>query len=232
MIFLNTRRAAATLVLFAGFWLAGCGGSTAKKRTDLGGGNQGSGSVRLTVQWPTRTGRIVPLASESIVVVFQDASRKELTRATATRPDDNASTSELRFTPVPVGDYFAAATAYPQSDGSGVAQAQASLPLSVAVDTETVLDVSLQSAIASLTLTQSATVGAQSVSLVPTARNAAGATVLTRPAQFAWSSSDETVATVDVNGVVTAVGAGRVTITARDTESGTTAQAVVTTNAP
>ena len=223
--------AACFLTVALGLVAAGCGSSTAQKIPDPQptAVPQTSGSARIRVQWPSRTGRIIPIASESVVVVLQDAQKKELVRATATRPDDNASTSDVRFSTVPVGDYFVTAAAYPQNDGTGTAQAAATVPLRVDTNAETLLELSLNSTISRLSLTQGApaTDANQTFVLVAAAQNASGAVVLTRSSQFTWQSSDAGIATVDANGVVTVTGAGLLTVTARDTESGTTAQIVL-----
>lgn len=232
------------LVIFAAL-STGCGsgkkgGSPSPSPTV---GPQSPGSVRLSVQWPSRTGRGAPLASESLVVVFADGGHHELGRATALRGGGNdASISEVRFTNIPVGGYFVTATAYPQVDGSGVAQARAEFPITVSSGTETVQDLSPQSTIttiaiepppASVTSSGFASVGVgQNLALQPVARDASGAIVLTNPAQFVWQSSDAAIATVNTVGVVAGVSLGEATVTVRDTESGVTAQVVVTNGPP
>src|SRR5687768_10757679 len=96
----------------------GCGGS---KSTD-------SGRAVFTVVWPAST-RLIPEASQSIVVELR-RNNAPVTARIIPRPAGGGPASATFFD-LPVGPMTAVATAYPQANGTGVAQASGSVGFTV-----------------------------------------------------------------------------------------------------
>jgi hypothetical protein len=197
--------------------LFGCGGSSAPSAT---------GRAVFTINWPP-PGRLIPAASNSIKV---DVLRHGVffTSQVVARPAGGGP-AVLTFDSLPVDTLTAAATAYPQNDGTGVAQATASVPLTINPGQTTNFGITMASTIDHVELSPSSPsvpVG-QTVSLTMTAKDLAGSIVLTTPGKLSWSSANTNLASVNANGVVTgvaptAVTPGPVQITVTETESGKT----------
>src|SRR6266852_3679710 len=90
----------------------GCGGgSTSQANT---------GRATLTIIWPDRS-RLIPLASNSIQVVFSRGAQT-IDSKIIPRPSSGNQT-QTTFTNLKTGNLMLAATAFPNSDATGVAQA-------------------------------------------------------------------------------------------------------------
>jgi hypothetical protein len=200
--------------------LAGCGG---------GGANNASGTGRaaLSITWPTRS-RLIPLAANSIRITFTQngtvVSNQLVPRLAA------GGTSSVTVNNLKVGAVVMAATAYPNADGTGTAQATGSTTINIADNQTTNVTLTMNSTIDHLEVTPSPlTVAANgSVQVVATAKDASGAVVLTTPGKFTYNSATTTVATIDANGLLHGVLAGSSQITVVETESNK--QVVVTAN--
>ena len=101
--------------------LAGCGGGSNTQLATTGG----QGRATLTVTWPART-RLIPDASNSIAVVVKQGTTISA-QQTLARPAAGG-TSTASFASLPTGTLSVTATAYPNADGTGVAQATATVP--------------------------------------------------------------------------------------------------------
>ena len=186
-----------------------------------------AGQVSLTVMWPLRT-RLIPAASNSIQVSLNRGSTTLLTQL-LTRPT-TGNTSSVSFTNVAPGNYSLAAVAYPNVNGSGIAQAQGASALTVIAGQTVPVTVNMASTIASLTLTPNPlTLGAGTTyPLTPTAKDSANNIVLLTAGKLTWSSNNTNAATVDATGVVTCLGNGSATITVTDSESHKSATSAIT----
>lgn len=225
----NIVIAMAALAAFAvgGFVIEGCGG---------GGGSSSASSVSrgqatLTITWPTSDARLIPVASNSIVVAFLNGTTVVSTQTVA-RPS-SGNTSTLAFTGLPTGMALTmTATAYPTTTGTGTAQASASKSVTVAAGQANALAITMASTISSIVLSStspSVTVGS-TTTLTATPEDSTGATVLVS-STLTYASSNAAVATISTAGVITGVAAGTATITVTESESGKTATATATVSA-
>ena len=165
--------------------LAGCGGShnfstAASKQT---------GRATFTIQWPARLpspgqSRLIPDAANSIKVEVRNGN-VSVSAQTLPRPA-SGQTSTVTFDPLPVGSLTVTATSYPQTDGSGVAQATATIPLVIQANQNTPFTLTMNSVIDHLEIAPSpATVPVgQSLPLTVTAKDATGAIVLISAAKL------------------------------------------------
>lgn len=199
----------------------GCGGSGGG-----GGSSTKTGSASLTITWPERT-RLIPAASNSITASFYRAGTLVSTKTVA-RPT-SGNTSTVSFTDLPATNLTLTASAYPNEDGTGTAQASATTQVAVEADETKSVSLTMASTINTISITPStATIAIGTTqALTATAYDTSDATVLMSTSATTWTSSSETVATVDANGVVTALAVGTTNITFTDTESGKTATAVI-----
>lgn len=185
--------------------IAGCGG---------GGGSSSTpspkGRATLTILWPSRATRLIPLAANSIVVsVLQDGA--VVGSQTVPRPTGDAPQSEVDFGNLPYGDLQVTVKAFPTADGSGVAQAVGASSLTVASGLPTPITISLASTISTLTLTPSrnSIQKDDTLQVTATAKDADGNVVLlsagTGSESLTWQNSDASVATLSVDGLVASV---------------------------
>src|SRR5438874_8317728 len=106
-------------VVMAAVGIHGCGGGAPASRT---------GRATFTVIWPPPS-RLIPAASNSIKVDIKDGNQTVASQ-TLPRPSGGGPAT-VTFATLPVGALTATATAYPNADGTGVAQATASVPLQI-----------------------------------------------------------------------------------------------------
>jgi hypothetical protein len=203
---------------------AGCGGSQAPSS---GPGLQSpaatGGSASFRLRWPEQS-RLIPDSANSIRVEIRRGGTSIATRV-LTRPVVGG-VSSVTFSPLPVGDLTASASAYPTTDGTGTAQTQGTVPLTIESGKDTTFTLTMESAIHHLDVTPANPLLAagETVQLIATARDAANNIVLMSPGKLTWASSNNGVAVLTASGLATASGAGIATVTATDTESGKTGQ--------
>jgi 6-phosphogluconolactonase (cycloisomerase 2 family) len=202
-------------------FLTGCGGNN-------GNGAQQKGTLALSVTWPERT-RLVPTASSSIRLVVTSAGVQVATQVIQ-RPSAPPLTQVYTFPNIPTGSATLSATAYPNADATGVAQAMGSTPFTITSAQTTNLNIAMDSTVNSLELgpaTLTVAPGA-TLQITATGKNALGQVVLIAPEKITWNSATTGAATIDINGLVTGVAAGTSTITVTDTESGKSVQQTLT----
>lgn len=214
---MRLRRATlfAVLTVACGVWIGGCGSSNTAT-------HDGTGIAAFTIAWPTAATRLIPSASNSVVIALTDGDQPVATQ-TAARPS-TGSQSTVTFDDLPVGQLTATATAFPSATGTGTAQAGATLTLTIQKDQTTTTPLSLTSTIASFLVEASRTqlnVG-ETATLTATAKNANGDLVLIPT--VGWSASPSGLVSLATarqsqQQVLTAAAAGQVTVTGAFQES-------------
>ncbi len=201
--------------------LFGCGGGSSSNTTR-------SGKFQVTIKWPNRPGRLVPVGANSArVAVTLPAPFPELDVIVNRVPGQPLSTATVT---VQEGNFPTTATAHPGLNGVGVAQAMGSSMLNIVAGRTTNLTITMDSTITSASITTNGT----SVQIGGTMqfgsafKDAAGNTVIVHPSVIQWTSDNTAVATVDANGLVSGVSVGPANITVKDTESGKSATVAVT----
>src|SRR5438132_9843556 len=96
------RRMAALVIVVA---VSGCGGGGSIPAA------KGTGKAVFTMKWPDRSSRLIPLASNSIRIVFKDSSNTTVGDQILVRPQTQAT-----FNNLPIGNLVATATAFPNND--------------------------------------------------------------------------------------------------------------------
>ena len=219
MININRVRLGLLAVLLTGV-VAGCGGGS-------GGAPAGTGRATITVTWPDRS-RLIPVASNSIKVTFSKGATVVASQVLQRPTQGNQTTAT--FDALPPGDLTVTAAAYPTTDGTGVAQAKASLPVTIVANQVTPVDITMASTIDHLEVTPSPAsiqVG-QTVELNVAAKDAANSVVLISPSKTTYQSNATNIATVSSTGIVTGLSAGSAQITVTEQESGKSAAVSVT----
>ncbi len=204
--------------------LFGCGGSGAGTAA-----SSGTGTFELKIIWPAKT-RLIPVDSASIVATLTDSNGHSIGTQTIARPTSGSSVTITDFTSVPLGTVTLTANSYPNSDGSGVAQATGSATGTVLNGQTTTINVTMADTIASVAITPAnptVSVGATQ-QLTMTAYDASNDVVLTSPSTITWSSQTTADVTVSTSGLASGVATGSSVITVTETESGKSATTTVT----
>ena len=222
-----------TLVLLSvllSLLLAGCGGGSSRQSISK---QAHSGKATFTIKWPARltvprSSRLVPDASNSIKVEIKNASIVVTTQVLP-RPA-NGGISTITFDPLPVGVLNMTATAFPQTDGTGIAQAAAASPIVIQADQNTPLSLTMATTIDHLELSPpSPSLAVTTIQqMTATAKDSAGSIVLLSAVKLTWASSNTAVATVTSTGQVTAVTPGSAQLTVTDAESQKSASTTIT----
>ena len=208
--------------------LAGCGGG--------GGGAMSSGTgargeLRIGIHWPSPA-KLIPLAAQSISIGAMGPGNQAVPLTyngktnnviVVARPPAGQNSSTVDLTDLPAVPIALTATAYPNADGSGVAQATGAQNVTISSATPANVSLTMASTVTSVAVgvgTSSLTVG-QTTPLVATAKDSAGNTVLVEPSTWKWSSSNVSVASLTGSGAsvtLNALAAGAPVITASYSE--------------
>ena len=223
------RTASFTLALLACIPLVGCGGGSSPLRntasSSLSGGDasRATGHAILRVKWPARsTSRLIPLAANSVKISVTN-NGVEFASTVLVRPTGGgAVASSYTFANLPPGALTATATAFASADATGTAQATGTAPLVITANLGTPLTLTMNSTVATMTVTGAATLNQGATeTLTATAKNAAGDIVLVDAGALSWVSSDKTKASIDAaTGIATGLAIGPTTITATYQEGG------------
>ncbi len=167
------RRTLLWLSMLAALAAVGLLGACGSGGTSGGGGTE-SGTVTVNLTWPTAS-RLIPYAANSVVVTLRNESGTALASGTLNRP-----TASRTFTGITAGVGSLDCVAYPQTNGGGTALSSGSIPYSLSTGNTLTVPVTMDSSIASFTVTPnpaSCTVGS-TVTLTATARNSSSQVVL------------------------------------------------------
>ncbi|MBM3493474.1 MAG: hypothetical protein FJX72_04005, partial [Armatimonadetes bacterium] len=136
----NRCRAALTIAASAASWwmLAACGSSVSSVPATT------TGTATITIAWPDR-GRLVPLAANSITATFSLGATVLQTKTAARPPAGSSST--ITFDALKVGTLTLMATAFPNADGTGTAQAQGATLVTISSGQVTNVGLTMQSTI-------------------------------------------------------------------------------------
>jgi hypothetical protein len=220
------RRFSAAAALTANLaLLAGCGGGTMSAATRVA---TPIGRAQITLTWPARSEatRLIPQAANSVLVSFLNPDNSTLTSQLLVRPQTTQKTqppvpTTASFTNLPQGPLRVQATAFPNTDGTGNAQATAIVPTTIVAGKSTPVGLTMGTTIAYVdVLPHVIQFTGAPVQLTATAFDLQNNAVLTN--QWQWNDSDYTVVSLTSNGataLVNGVGPGTATIIAQETES-------------
>ena len=209
--------------LMALLTFVGCGGGDSKVSSSSGA--IGRASVKL--EWPKST-RLVPVSSNSVKITVTKNGTK-VAEQTLPRPV-LGGTSTANFTDIPVGSVLITATAFPNQDGTGTAQATASTIASIASGENAPVSITMASTVARIDLSSTTNLlpTGSTLQIIATARDVQNNVVLTSATRQAWASTIPAIASVDSNGIVIGISSGIAEIKLTDTESGATASIALT----
>ena len=203
---------ACPLAFLVGLLAAGCGGGGRLGIRSTGG----NFSVRFA--WPTKAGRVIPTAAQSIrVQVLKNSTVTHESFLTPGAPVAN-------FTEVPTGTVTVKAVAYPTAGGTGTALASAQTTQAITANGTASVSLTMASTIDHLTLSPNpvnlALTGIVTRQTTVTAYDTAGSVVLTAPADLTYTSSGLSIFIVNPTGMVTGLAVGNATLTVTDAVSG------------
>lgn len=207
-----------SLFVVALVWISGCGGGTPAPKNVT----TRKGQVQIALTWPETLAptRLIPIAAQSVKLVVRKNNEVEeekvLVRPTAppwiTKTTMNA----------PLGAVTVSASAYPTTDGTGVAQASATVAVEVLDGQETPVKLTMASTIARLEATP-ATLNVRvqetkTFTVVP--RDAENQVVLVAPGGLRYTLSGPDDVVMDAQRQVTGIDVCEATISVTETESG------------
>jgi probable HAF family extracellular repeat protein len=209
--------------------LMGCGGGGSGAHDGVGGSG-GRGALAFAIRWPQAT-RLIPVACNSIKVVLT-AAGQQVAQKVAPRPPSGQNTTTVTFDTLPAVDITVTATAYPNADGTGTAQASGSVVVTVQSGKTVNTSLTMGSTITHVQVSPpSPTVQVgDTLALTASALDASNSVVLTAPTNWQWSFPDGSMATVTANGdtaSVKGVATGQPTLTVTEKESGKSIQVTV-----
>src|SRR5437660_1495029 len=109
-----------------------------------------SGQIVMKVIWPDRT-RLIPIASNSVRISISNGATQYGTALVPRPPTGNQASTT--FDHVPGGPATVTALAYPNTDGSGVAQAKGVTPVDVLSNQTTNVTLTMASTIVRIDIT-------------------------------------------------------------------------------
>ncbi|HRK20343.1 MAG TPA: Ig-like domain-containing protein [Fimbriimonadaceae bacterium] len=220
------RTSILVVLLFAScvFYL-GCGG-----HGGAASNGDASGTISFRIDWPEPS-RLIPIAANSISVEIAVEGKVVAERVIPKPPEGQSSTETTLSNLPPVMVQFTA-TAYPNTDGTGVAQASGGTTLQLQPNKTVQSTVTMASTITSVGISPTPvnlTVG-QNTPVSVEARDSQDRLVLVSSNSVTWSSSDSSKVSIlglanSPNAVATGVAQGNATIQVNEAESGKSASA-------
>lgn len=184
-------------------------------------------SISLAIQWPQPT-RLIPLAAQSIRIELRDANGSLVTSPRLVPRPTVGSSTTVTLIDLFQGEVTVTATAYPNANGTGTAQATGTIPVTLVAGQTVAAALTMSSTIEQVQILGNSTVPlrpGQKRSLSAQARDSAGNTVLVAASQWEWSSSNTaafSLAATGASATVTGNATGSTTLTLSDKESGKT----------
>jgi hypothetical protein len=172
----------------------------------------------MTIKWPVRNSRVIPTAANSIVITVSMAGKTVATSGPIARPA-KAGTSTWSTPSLPQGTYQLAATAFPNTDGTGTAQAAGTGALTITPNRNTQASVTMGSTVTSITTSVTNLLGRPNFTfpVTVTTKDADGNVVLVADSDIKWQISNQgvvQVATGGVNATFKGLTRGSTTVTA------------------
>jgi beta-glucanase (GH16 family) len=208
---MNWQRSSAILLSLVVLLIAGCGGGSAS-----GGSSQpGLGRATFSITWPKSTSKVVPSGSDAIGLTLSTSGGTVVATGLVAKPSTSWTTGELN-----PGTYTLVANAVPNADGSGVVQATGTTSVQITANQVTQTSLTMGSTVSSVQVALASSSIAMGLTDQATATcyDSKGEVVLVGSGTLGWSTSDSTKASVDGNGLVTAISVGTPTVTATFTE--------------
>lgn len=208
------------ILLLGGWGGAGCGGHGGRAELPA------TGSLLLHVEWPTRSGRYIPAAANSLKVVVTKESQT-LAEAVLVRPDDGTPGTHV-IPGLPVGTVWLEVTAHAARDGSGTPLAAGLATAQVQAGTTQPVHLTLASTVARIEISppEVTVKPGETLQMKALALDSRGNIVI--GVDFTWTTSDESIARIDAHGLLTGVAEGTVTISAiGDGKTGSTTAVVL-----
>jgi hypothetical protein len=190
-------------------------------------GAQRRGAVTFTVKWSARTTRLVPAAANSVVITL--TGEGQTATQTINRSTDSLGTSSATFSNLLPLKFTVQATAYPDTDGGGTAQATGAMVIQIEPNSGISLAIQMDSTITDVVVTPTnpSVILGQSTQLIATAHNLQGDFVLVDSSKWKWTSDNPAVASLSPTGeraLLNGVTIGSANITVTDLESTKSAQ--------
>jgi hypothetical protein len=209
------------VVCLGGIYGCGGGSKSAASAQEL------TGRASVTIAWP-QDSRLIPLASNSIRIDFKKAGQVVDSKLVPRPTNGNIAT--VTSDPLPTGDLIAFAAAFPQANGSGVAQASGAVPLAISTGKTSTFLISMASTIedVSAVAAKGTIAVGEATTLSITAKDAVGNTVLVSPSLLNWEALNPSVAVINSSGGILGLTPGQATFKVTETESGRAAQTTVT----
>ena len=184
-----------------------------------GGGGSGvtvakNGKISISITWPSPS-RVIPVAATSIGISIKNSKGITVVSTLIAKPTTTWVSSDL-----PIDSYTLTATAYPNANATGTAQATGVTNFAPLDGQTSPVSISMGSTVSTVTLsssTQLLKVG-EAVQVSATCKDAQGNLVLVHPSTLNWSSSQSSIASTNLDGLVTGINAGTSNITATFTE--------------
>jgi hypothetical protein len=213
--------------------LTGCGGTSVAPVTPEGPTAPVTrGSAVFNIRWPERTTRLIPQASESLLILVTNSSGTQIERRVVTRPTGSALDTQVEFPNLDPVRHTFSVSAHPGSIADGTAQARGAVALDVPSGGTVSAKLRLDSTIDRIELSQTTAdirPGRQ-ILVVATPYDIDGNIVLV-DAAWQWLSTNPSAVSISyTRGQATfspGVSGGTTTITARDSESGKSASCAV-----
>jgi Peptidase family M23 len=190
-----------------------------------------TGAVQFKVVWPDRT-RLIPVAAESLKIVMLQ-NIQEVASKIVTRPTTGNSVT-VQIDSVPSGVLTCRVTAHPDASAIQTPQASGAIDVTIIPKQTTSSTIVLDSTIQTVSFDMVPDVvrPGQEVSVNAQAKNSTGDLVVTAMSKWEWTTSNSSIVQIVSNGSQSVLkpGATRGTarITAKETESGKSAEFTVT----
>jgi beta-glucanase (GH16 family) len=191
--------------------LSGCGGASSPSSASA---NSQKGTMSVKVIWPLPSSKVIPLASQSISVVLKDSAGHVDSQGLIVKPATSWTSGQLA-----PGSYSIAASAFPNVNGSGDMQASGAGTVAVTSGQNTPASVTMGSTVTKVTVSSPPPMllAGSTDQLTASCTDTNGNIVLEDPSTISWSSTNNTLATVN-GGLVTGAGSGSVSFSATFTE--------------
>jgi TolB protein len=208
--------------------LTGCGGGSGSLSSGAGMTGSGMGRAVFTIVWPPRS-RLIPLASNSLKITVTQGTNT-LSSKVVPRPAQGGHAS-AEFDALPVGALAATAIAYPQTDATGMPQAQATAPLTIQAGKTADITLSMASTIQSLQIYPVTVTAGQSATLSVTPKDSLGRIILIDPSNLKYTPQNPAIATINASGTISGVAAGTTQISILENEANISGVATITVEA-